>query len=65
MLSLEEKLALLDKALQEETSESLLEKLNSYPACGPNIVEFSGMLKKQLEKANAKQKNSDNSIASE
>ncbi|HCJ8470883.1 TPA: hypothetical protein NV714_004784 [Escherichia coli] len=65
MLSLEEKLALLDKALQEETSESLLEKLNSYPACGPNIVEFSGMLKKQLEKANAKQKNSDDSIASE
>lgn len=65
MLSLEEKLALLDKALKEESKESLLEKLNSYPAGGPNIVEFGGMLKKQLEKANAKQKNSDDPIASE
>ena len=64
MLSLEEKLALLDKALKEESKESLLEKFNSYPACCPNIVEFGGMLKKQLEKANAKQKNSDDSIAS-
>lgn len=46
MLSLEEKLALLDKALKEESKESLLEKLNSYPSGGPNIVEFGGMLKK-------------------
>lgn len=65
MLSLDEKLALLDKALKEESPESLLKKLNSYPAYGPNIVEFGGMLKKQLEKKNAKQKISDDSIASE
>lgn len=49
MLSLEEKLALLDKALKEESKESLLEKLNSYPSGGEYCRIWWGMLKKQLE----------------
>lgn len=41
MLSFEEKMALLDKELAAETSESLLKKLQQFPACGPTLEEFA------------------------
>ena len=40
MLSFEQRMALLDKALQQFTPESLYEKLSSYPAYGPTIVSY-------------------------
>lgn len=40
MLSFEERMALLDKALQEHTPESLYRKLSSFPAYGPTIVSY-------------------------
>ncbi|MDK6378380.1 hypothetical protein [Citrobacter freundii] len=40
MLSFEERMALLNKALQEYTPESLYEKLRTYPAYGPTIVSY-------------------------
>lgn len=41
MLSFEEKMALLDKELASETSESLFKKLQQFPACGPTLEEFA------------------------
>jgi len=41
MLSFEEKMALLDKELAAETSDSLLNKLQQFPACGPTLEEFA------------------------
>lgn len=40
MLSFEERMALLNRALQEYTPESLYNKLSSYPAYGPTIVSY-------------------------
>lgn len=40
MHSFEERMALLNKALQEHTPETLYRKLSSYPAYGPTIVSY-------------------------
>ncbi|MCH4194006.1 MAG: hypothetical protein LKJ78_00195 [Serratia liquefaciens] len=40
MLSFEERMALLDKALSRHTAESLYEKLTSYAAVGPTVVGY-------------------------
>lgn len=40
MLSFEQRMALLNKALQQYNPESLYQKLSSYPAYGPTIVSY-------------------------
>ncbi|UJL36648.1 hypothetical protein [Pantoea agglomerans] len=40
MLSFEERMALLDMALEEHTPESLFEELSSFPAYGPSLANF-------------------------
>lgn len=40
MLSFEERMALLEAALAEHTPQSLMEKLNEYPAYGPSLASY-------------------------
>lgn len=40
MLSFEERIALLDAALEEHTPESLFAELSEYPACGPSLAAY-------------------------
>lgn len=50
MKTFEERMEILDKALKNETKESLFKKLNKFKPCGPNIIEFGKSLQKLTNK---------------
>lgn len=56
-MTLEEKKALLRAALQSYSKEELIEKFNSYPACGPSIISFSNDITEKFTTLHAEVKN--------